>query len=124
MTGVAVYPIARIVGLWVTLSLFCSGCTSHGARAGLWISPLLVKRAWGFPGSSVVKNHVLIQEMWVRPLVREDPLEKERATHSSMLAWRMPRMEEPGGLQPMGSQRVRHDLAREQQQRGCRNETD
>ena len=39
----------------------------------------------------------------------EDPLEKEMATHSSTLAWKIPWMEEPGGLQSMGSQRVRHD---------------
>ena len=47
--------------------------------------------------------------MWetqVRSLGREDPLEKEMATHSSALAWRIPWMEEPGGLQSMGSQRV------------------
>ena len=46
------------------------------------------------------------------PLERkEDPLEKRMATHSSILAWRIPWTEEPGGLQSMGSQRVRHDLA-------------
>ena len=39
----------------------------------------------------------------------EDPLEKEMATHSSMLAWEIPQTEEPGGLQPMGSKRVGHD---------------
>ena len=48
-------------------------------------------------------------ETWVLSLVREDPLEKETATHSSILAWRIPWMEEPGGLQSTGSQRVRHD---------------
>ena len=48
-------------------------------------------------------------EAWVRFLGREDPLEKEMATHSSILAWRIPRMEEPGGLQSMGSQRVGQD---------------
>ena len=56
--------------------------------------------------------------MWetrVRSLGREDPLEKEMATHSSSLAWRIPWMEEPGGLQSVGSQRVRHDLATKQQ---------
>ena len=42
-------------------------------------------------------------------LDREDPLEEEMATHSSLLAWRIPWMEEPGGLQSTGSQRVRHD---------------
>ena len=49
------------------------------------------------------------QETWVRSLGREDPLEKEMATHSSILAWRFPWMEEPGGLQSTGSQRVGHD---------------
>ena len=49
---------------------------------------------------------------------QKDPLEKEMATHSSILAWRIPWMEEPGGLQSMGSQRVRHDRATKQQL-GC-----
>ena len=48
-------------------------------------------------------------ETWVRSLGREDPLEKEIATHSSILAWRIPWMEELGGLQSTGSQRVGHD---------------
>ena len=51
-----------------------------------------------------------IQETRVRSLGREDPLEKEMATYSSMLAWRIPWVEEPGGLQFMGSQTVRHDF--------------
>ena len=50
-----------------------------------------------------------MQETRVRSLGGEDPLEKEMATHSCILAWRIPWMEEPGGLQPMGSQRVGHD---------------
>ena len=49
------------------------------------------------------------QESQVRSLVQEDPLEKEMASHSSVLAWRIPRTEESGGLQSMESQRVRHD---------------
>ena len=49
-------------------------------------------------------------ETWVRCLGWEDPLEKEMATHSSILAWRIPWMEEPGGLQSTESQRVRHDF--------------
>ena len=49
------------------------------------------------------------QETWVRSLCREDPLEEGMATHSSMLAWRIPWTEEPGGLQSMGLQRVGHD---------------
>ena len=47
--------------------------------------------------------------MRARSLGEEDSLEEEMATHSSVLAWRIPRTEEPGGLQSMGSQRVRHD---------------
>ena len=50
-----------------------------------------------------------MRETWVRSLGGEDPLEKEMATHSGILAWRIPWTEEPGGLQTMGSQRVRHD---------------
>ena len=50
-----------------------------------------------------------MQETQVQSLGREDPLDKEMATHFSTLAWKIPWMEEPGGLQPMGSQRVRHD---------------
>ena len=48
-------------------------------------------------------------ETWVRSLGQEDSLEKEMATHSSILAWRIPWTEEPDGLQSMGSQRVGHD---------------
>ena len=51
-----------------------------------------------------------MQEMQIRSLGRQDPLEKEMATHSSILAWEIPGTEEPGGLQSMGSQRVGHDL--------------
>ena len=47
--------------------------------------------------------------MWIRSLDWEDPLEQEVATHSSILGWKIPGTEEPGGLQSMGSQRVRHD---------------
>ena len=55
--------------------------------------------------------------MWVQPLGWEDPLEKAMATQSSILAWRIPWTEEPGGLQSVGSQRVRHDLATKHQER-------
>ena len=57
-----------------------------------------------------------VQEVWVRPLGQEDPLEKEMATHSSILACEIPRTEEPGGLQSVGSQRAGHDLVTKQQQ--------
>ena len=53
----------------------------------------------------MVKNLPAMQETQVQPLGREDPLEKEVATHSSILAWEIPRTGEPGGLQSMGSQK-------------------
>ena len=53
-----------------------------------------------------------MQETWVQSLGQEDPLKKEMATHSCILAWRTPWTEQPGGLQSMGSHRVRQDLAR------------
>ena len=56
-----------------------------------------------------VKRLPTVQETWVRSLGGDDPLEKEMATHSSTLAWKIPWTEEPGGLQSMGSQRVGHD---------------
>ena len=52
-----------------------------------------------------------MQETWVQSLSWENPLEKEKATHSSTLAWKIPWTEEPGRLQSMGSQRVGHDRA-------------
>ena len=66
---------------------------------------------WGFPGSSVVKNLPAMQELqetWVRSQGRKDLLEEDMAAHSSVLAWRTPWTEKPGGLQSIGSQRVRY----------------
>ena len=57
----------------------------------------------------MVKTLPAMLETQVQSLGREDPLEKEMATHSSVLAWNVPWTEEPGGLQSMGSQRVGHD---------------
>ena len=59
----------------------------------------------------VVKNLPAMQETRVQSQGGEDPLEKEMSTHSSIFAWRIPCTEEPGGLQSMESQRVRHDWA-------------
>ena len=56
-----------------------------------------------------MKRLPTMQETWVQSLVWEDLLEKEMATHSSVLAWRVPGTGEPGGLPSMGSHRVRHD---------------
>ena len=58
--------------------------------------------------SQMVENLPAMQT-WVQSLVQEDPLEKEMATHSSVLDWRIPRTEEPGRLQSSGSQRVGRD---------------
>ena len=59
--------------------------------------------------AQMVKNLLAMRETWVRSLGWEDPLEEGMATHSSILAWRIPWTEEPGGLLSMGSQRVGHD---------------
>ena len=61
------------------------------------------------PGGSDGKASVCSVETWVRSLDGEDPLEEGMATHSSILAWRIPWTEEPGGLRSLGSQRVGHD---------------
>jgi len=57
----------------------------------------------------MINNLHAMQDIWVQSLGREDPLEKEMATHSSILAWRIPWTEETGRLQSMGSQKVRHN---------------
>ena len=59
--------------------------------------------------AQLVKNLPTMQETWVLSLAWEDPLEKEMAAHSSVLAWKSLWTEEPGGLQSVGSQRVRHN---------------
>ena len=61
------------------------------------------------PVAQTLKPLPAMLDTWVRSLGQEDPLEKEMATHSSILAWRLPSAEEPGGLQSMRSQRVGHD---------------
>ena len=59
--------------------------------------------------AQIVKRLPAVQETLVQSLGREDPLEKEMATHSSVLAWKIPWTEDPGRLQSMGSQRIGHD---------------
>ena len=68
---------------------------------------------WWLSGKRI---HPPMQEMQVQSLGQEDPLEKEMATHSSVLAWEIPWTEAPGGLQSMGSQRAGHSLATKQQE--------
>ena len=86
--------------------------TAGAARLPLPKNVPRTLRGGGFPGGSAVKNLPAMQEtqeMELRSLGQEDPLEKEMATHSSVLAWRIPGMGEPGGPQSMGSQRVKQD---------------
>ena len=64
---------------------------------------------WASLVTQTEKNLSEMQETWVQSLGQEDPLEKRMAIHSSILAWEIPWTEEPGGLQSMGSQRVRYD---------------
>ena len=61
-----------------------------------------------------MKNPPVKKDIWVQSLGKEDPLEKEMATHWSVLAWKIPWTEEPGGAGSIGSQRVGHDLVTKQ----------
>ena len=70
---------------------------------------LLIILAWASYVAQQVKNSPAMQETRVPSLGQEDALKKSMATHSSILAWRIPRTEEPGGLQSKGLQRARHD---------------
>ena len=76
--------------LWWLLTLFISSNIILASPMAQWIKNLLVMQE--------------IQEMWVQSLGREVPLQEEMAIHFSILAWEIPRTEEPGGLQSMGSQ--------------------
>ena len=69
--------------------------------------------------AETVKNPLAKQETRIQSWSREDPLEKGMATHSSILAWGIPRTEEPGELQSIESQRVRHVLTTKQQETHC-----
>ena len=75
--------------------------------------PSILPKCTHTHGASLVAQRLkrlpTMQETWVRSLGQEDPLEKEMATHSSILAWRIPWTEEPGGLESTGSQRVGDD---------------
>ena len=74
---------------------------------------MILARQWGFSRGSAVKSLLAFQELqetWVQSLGQEDPPEQDMATHSSVLAWRIPGAEEPGRLQSKRSQRVRHEL--------------
>ena len=91
----------------------------EGPGASLWVLThflslisRLLAAIWLFPVAQMVKNLPAMQETQVRSLGQNDPLEKGMAIHSSILAWRIPCTEEPGGPQSMWSQRVGHDWAK------------
>ena len=75
---------------------------------------IIISNPWGFLHTSVSKESACNAGIWVQFLGWEDFLEKEMATHSNILAWRIPWTEEPSRLQPMGSQKRCHDLATKQ----------
>ena len=69
----------------------------------------LLQYSWACLVAQLVNSPLAVQETWVQPMGREDPLEEKTATHPSTLAWRIPWTEKSSRLQFMGSQRVRHD---------------
>ena len=103
MTGLGAIPVFGSILVAMTALATSSG-GALGTTALHAISYL-----FGLPWWLWVKNQPATWETWVRSLGWEEPLEKEVAAHSSVLAWRIPWTEEPGGLQTTGSQRVRHD---------------
>ena len=103
MAGLGAIPVfCSILVAMTTLA------TSSGGALGT-TALHVISYLFGLPWWLSVKNQPATWETWVQSLGWEEPLEKEVATHSSVFAWRIPWTEEPGGLQTMGSQRVRHD---------------
>ena len=87
----------------------CYVMRSCYSRAHLGLEKRHIWEKESFPGGSVVKNCLPVQETWVQSLGQEDPLEEEMATHSSIIVRKIPWTEEPGGLKSMGLPRVRHN---------------
>ena len=103
-----------IIGSVESYSLDCQGSPVHQFLIFKTLEMFYphVTEAWDFPRGSGVKNPPAmqeLQEMKFQSLGQEDPLEEAMATHSSILAWRIPWTEEPGGLRSIASQRVAHD---------------
>ena len=106
---VGVFPFYKNTAEVQVMKCFTPSITKTERKLKTSIMPqsVLFTLSWGFPGGSVVKNPPAMLETRVPSLGQEDPLEEERATHSSILAWRIPWTEEPGGLQSR-TQRVGH----------------
>ena len=95
-----------------SLPLYCfSSISLHWSLRKAFLFLLLFFSSWASLVAQRLKHLLPMRETRVRSLGREGPLEKEMVTHSSILAWRIPWTEEPGGLQSTGSQRVGHDWA-------------
>ena len=93
---------------WLSFSNYCIVLCQLWLYCTLWLFQLwLYCTLWASLVAQMVKNPPAMRETWVQFLSWEDSLEKEIATNSNILAWRIPWTEEPGGLQFMGSQRVR-----------------
>ena len=99
---------AKSLNYWPTREFPVHTLLMEGYNANSTDGNLKISTEIKYPGGSDGKVPT-IQETWVRSLGQEDPLEKEMATHFSILAWKIPWTKEPGRLQSMGSQRVGHD---------------
>ena len=105
LLGITHWVIEKSAGKESHSILFAILCNMIMRVVLIWLQILM----WAsFIGRSV-KNLPAVQQTWFRSLSWEDLLEKEMATHSSILAWKIPRTEEPDGLWSIGFQRVRHD---------------
>ena len=97
---------AQCITFWMLNEGLINEVTELSDSSYIWNCPFLPK---DFPGGWDGKNLPTMQESSVQPLDWDEALEKEMATHSSILVWKIPWTEEPGGLQSMGSQRVGHN---------------
>ena len=110
----SIHTMFFIIQLKILIHQCCLNSIFHQMiTALLWINNALSIALLGFPSGSVIKNLPANEETWVWSLDQEDPLEKEMATHSSILAWEIPRTEESGGLQPLGLQKGQTQLSDE-----------
>ena len=113
----SIHTMFFIIQLKILIHQCCLNSIFHQMiTALLWINNVLSIALLGFPGGSVIKNLPANEETWIWSLGEEDSLEKEVATHSSILAWEIPRTEESGGPQAMGLQKIRAWLSTKQQQ--------